>query len=79
MLREAAKEGSLAMVTPSALAEKLTGADLKGLPRRGQGWYPVTLTCTVKKIKVDTKSVWVAEVTQFDFLDTNGKVALTVK
>src|SRR5947207_5305912 len=79
MLKEAANEGSLAMITSPALAEKLADADLKGLPRGGQGWYPLTLTCKVEKIQVGTRPVWVARVSQFDFLDTAGKVAKTIQ
>ena len=80
MLREVVKDGGgLAVVTPQALAEKLVKAELKGLPTWGQGWYKANLAGKVEKVTIGGSSVWVMNVSQFDFLDRAGKVARTVK
>jgi hypothetical protein len=79
MLKEVVKDGGLAMVTSQALAEKLVKAELKGLPSWGQGWYKANLAGKVEKVTVGGSSVWVMNVTRFDFLDRAGKVATAVK
>jgi hypothetical protein len=77
MLKEAAEDGGLAMVTSPAIAQRLLGSELGGLSSRAP-WFPVNLTCRVEQIQVNGKLVWVANVKEFQFLGPDGRVALTI-
>jgi hypothetical protein len=80
MLKEVVKsQEGIAMITSADRAAKLVDTKLDGLPRRGQGWYPVNLTCRVEQIKIEGKNVWVANVSRWDFLDGAGRVARTIE
>jgi hypothetical protein len=68
-------DGRIAFLTSAAMYPKLVDA---GMIAGRQ--YSVRLTCTIEKMRRSLYGdAWVAQVTQIDFLDNDGKVLKTVK